>query len=189
MAASDFDFVIGRWDVTNRKRDDMLDPQCTDWTQFRSTGEHRPLPGGAGNIEAYATHEMPGLGEFHGLALRLYEPSSDLWRIWWSSSASPGRLDPPVEGRFDGPRGDFRTHDVINGVPVGVRFLWDDLGPTQCRWQQAFSHDGDRTWDTNWVMEMSRQAAPVNTDSNSGMVPPGRFELPTFGTGNRRSIP
>ncbi len=158
MASTDFDFVIGTWAVANRKRADMLDPECTEWLEFASTGEHRLLPGGAGNIETYESHEMPGLGEFHGLALRLYDPATDLWRIWWSSSAAPGRLDPPMEGRFDGARGDFRTDDVVNGTPVRVRFLWDDLGPTQARWQQAFSHDGGQTWDTNWIMDMTRLA-------------------------------
>jgi hypothetical protein len=158
MASTDFDFVIGRWAVANRKRADMLDPACTDWLEFASTGEHRQLPGAAGNIETYESSQMPGLGEFHGLALRLYEPAEDLWRIWWSSSAAPGRLDPPVEGRFDGTHGDFRTDDVIKGKRVRVRFQWDDLGAAQARWQQAFSYDDDHTWDTNWIMDMTRLA-------------------------------
>jgi len=158
MASTDFDFVLGRWTVTNRKRADALDPGCTEWHEFGSTGEHRALPGGAGNIEAYETHALPGLGEFHGLALRLYEPESDTWRIWWSSSTSPGRLDPPMEGRFDGPVGTFRADDVIDGRALTVQFLWTDLGDDRARWEQAFSHDDGRTWDTNWIMDMVRAA-------------------------------
>jgi hypothetical protein len=158
MAITDFDFVLGRWTVTNSKRADLLDPSCTEWLEFGSTGEHRALPGGAGNIEAYETHEMPGLGEFHGLALRLYDPASDTWRIWWSSSTTPGRLDPPMEGRFDGRIGTFHADDTIGGLPVQVQFLWTDLGDDGARWEQAFSHDGGHTWDTNWVMSMVRAA-------------------------------
>lgn len=153
--ASAFDFVLGRWDVSNRKRTDSLDPRCTEWHEFASTGEHRALPAG-GNIETYETHAMPEIGEFHGLALRLYEPGTDTWRIWWSSSTTPGRLDPPMEGSFDGKHGDFFADDVIDEQPIKVRFQWDDLGPDTARWQQAFSHDGGTTWDTNWIMDMVR---------------------------------
>jgi hypothetical protein len=100
----------------------------------------------------------PGLGEFHGLALRLYEPESDTWRIWWSSSTSPGRLDPPMEGRFDGRVGTFRADDVIGGRAVKVQFVWTDFGDDRARGEQAFSHDDGQTWDTNWVMNMTRAA-------------------------------
>lgn len=158
MTTSDFDFVLGRWIVTNRKRADMLDPECSEWLEFGSIGEHRALPGGAGNIEAHETHEMPGLGEFHGLALRLYDPQTDTWRIWWSSSTAPGRLDPPMEGRFDGPVGTFRADDVIGGRTVKVQFLWTDFGDDRAQWEQAFSYDEGQTWDTNWVMSMTRAA-------------------------------
>lgn len=156
MAYSDFDFVLGDWNVRNRKRRDMWDAACTDWDEFASTGTHRALPGQAGNLETYLTAQLPGVGEFHGLALRLYEPASDLWRIWWSSSARPGRLDEPVVGRFDGTRGVFQCLDTIDGIEVDVRFVWDDLPGGTARWQQAFSRDGGATWDTNWVMDMTR---------------------------------
>lgn len=151
-----FDFVLGRWIVTNRKRTDLLDPAGEDWLEFASTGEHRALPGGAGNIEAYETHELPGVGAFHGLALRLYDPATDLWRIWWSSSLAPGQLDAPLEGRFDGACGTFVADDVIADRALKVRFVWSDLGQDSARWEQAFSHDGGQTWDTNWVMNMAR---------------------------------
>lgn len=156
MSNADFDFVLGRWAVRNRKRTDMLDPDCGDWIEFTSTGEHSPLPGGAGNLETYETREMPGIGEFHGLALRLFDPAEDCWRIWWSSSAAPGKLDPPMEGRFESTRGEFRAQDTIDGRQVVVRFVWEDLGAQGARWQQAFSHDDGVTWDTNWVMDMTR---------------------------------
>jgi hypothetical protein len=155
--AAAFDFVIGRWSTTNRKRIDPLDPNDAEWLEFNSTGEHRALPGG-GNLETYETSSMPGLGEFHGLALRLYEPASDTWRIWWNSSTTPGKLDPPMEGRFNGTHGEFFADDVVNDQSVKVRFEWDDLGPDAARWQQAFSHDGGTTWDINWVMDMVRTA-------------------------------
>lgn len=154
-----FNFVIGEWLVSNRKRIDMLDPDCEEWVEFPSRGLHRALPGRAGNIETYETHDLPGVGEFHGLALRLYDPAEDLWRIWWSSSLTPGELDPPLQGRFDASRGTFVAADVIAGRPVKVRFVWSDLGADGARWEQAFSHNDGETWDTNWVMTMTRAGA------------------------------
>ncbi|HXH79568.1 hypothetical protein [Nocardioides sp.] len=151
-----FDVVLGEWHVSNRKRVDMLDQDSDEWVEFRSRGVHRPLPGRAGNLETYETYEMPGVGEFHGLALRLYDPAEDIWRIWWSSSLTPGKLDPPLEGRFDAGRGTFVTDDVIAGRSIRVRFVWSDLGVDRASWEQAFSRDEGQTWDTNWVMNMTR---------------------------------
>ena len=158
MPSTDFDFVHGSWNTRNRRRRDPLDATSTEWDEFASTGIHTPLPAGAGNLETYATTEFPGLGRFDGLALRLYEPVADEWRIWWSSSATPGLLDPPLVGRFDGSRGEFFSRDVVRGVEVGVRFSWLDLGPATARWEQAIRRDDGADWDTNWVMEMSRTA-------------------------------
>jgi hypothetical protein len=151
-----FDFVHGRWHVVNRKRRDALDPDCTEWDEFASTSEHRALPGKAGNLETYETHDLPGVGEFHGLALRLYDPDADEWRIWWSSSRTRGHLDVPMVGRFEGTRGVFFSDDVVTGVKVGVRFVWEHLPDDSARWEQAFSRDGGQTWDTNWVMTCTR---------------------------------
>jgi hypothetical protein len=30
--------------------------------------------------------------------------------------------------------------------------------PDSCRWEQAYSADGGKTWETNWIMEFTRQA-------------------------------
>ena len=158
MPHTDFDFVHGSWAVRNRRRRDSLDAASTEWDEFASTGTHAPLLGGIGNLETYETTEFPGLGQFSGLALRLHQPDTDTWRIWWSSNAAPGRLDPPLVGGFEGRRGTFFSRDVVNGTDVEVRFVWQHVDDTTAIWEQAFSTDGGDTWDTNWVMEMTRTA-------------------------------
>jgi len=90
---------------------------------------------------------------FEGFTLRLFDPETGIWRIWWASIRFPGVLDRPVEGRFDGDRGEFQCDDVIGGKPVKVRYAWRVLSPTTNRWEQSFSYDDGVTWRTNWISE------------------------------------
>jgi hypothetical protein len=39
---------------------------------------------------------------------------------------------------------------------IYVRFLWTHQSENVARWEQAFSDDGGKTWETNWIMEMER---------------------------------
>jgi hypothetical protein len=155
-AQRDFDFLQGRWTVHNRRLERPLDPDSTEWREFTMEVENRPLPGGLGNLDTYCTAEFPGQPEFAALALRLFDRDSELWRIWWVSSSSAGQLDTPVLGRFAGRHGRFECDDVLAGWPVKVRYEWWREASTP-RWQQAFSFDGGRTWNENWLMEWHRR--------------------------------
>ena len=153
MPISDFDFLPGRWHVANRRLVDTLDPACDEWEEFEATSEAQAILGGAGNMDQF---HVPATG-YRGYSLRLYDPAADLWRIWWASTARPGRLDPPVEGRFlpDG-TARFECEDVLEGVPIGVRFVWSDMTGDAARWEQFFSFDAGATWKSNWVMLLER---------------------------------
>ena len=150
MPVSDFDFLPGTWRVANRKLADTLDPGCDEWIAFEATSTARAILGGIGNIDHFVTEG------YEGFSLRLYQPETDSWRIWWSSTQRPGRLDPPVEGRFSGGRARFACEDVLEGVPIHMRFDWSDITADSARWEQSFSFDGGATWKPNWVMELSR---------------------------------
>ena len=153
MPVTDFDFLPGTWRVRSRKLTDTLDPACDDWVEFDATSEARAMLGGAGNVDHF---RAPALG-YEGFSLRLYDPDRDLWRIWWSSTQRPGRLDPPVEGRFaaDG-TATFACEDVLDGVPIRMRFVWSEIRAGHARWEQAFSFDGGASWKPNWVMVLER---------------------------------
>ena len=155
MPVTDFDFLPGHWRVASRRLVDTLDPACDEWEEFEATSEARAILGGVGNIDHLRVEGQ----DYEGFSLRLYDPDQDLWRIWWSSTARPGRLDPPVEGRFDGDRrARFECDDVLEGVPIRMRFDWSEITDSSARWEQAFSFDGGDTWKINWIMQLSRDA-------------------------------
>jgi hypothetical protein len=68
-----------------------------------------------------------------------------------------GTLDlPPVVGQFDGKRGEFYNQQTWEGRAVLVRYVWLDISPKSSRMEQSFSSDGGKTWEVNWICELSR---------------------------------
>ncbi|WP_405144926.1 hypothetical protein OG589_44040 [Sphaerisporangium sp. NBC_01403] len=147
---NDFDFLIGTWNVTNRRLKERL-KGCTEWDEFPGVSTSKSIFGGTGNMDEI---DFPTMG-FSGLTLRLYDPEREEWSLYWTSSRS-SVIEPPVIGRFDGGVGEFYADDTHQGIPVRVRYLWSGITATTCRWEQAFSTDGGRTWETNWIMEHTR---------------------------------
>jgi len=94
-----------------------------------------------------------GGAPFVGFTLRLFDPSDQTWRIWWSSTRAPGVLDTPVVGRFTDGHGVFDATDTIAGRATLVRFEWFADQPL---WQQSFSYDGGETWNLNWQMRFTK---------------------------------
>lgn len=149
----DFDFLFGSWAVRNRRLRGRL-AGSAQWDVFDGISLARPVWGGAANMDEYEA-EAP-FGRIHGMTVRLYEPATRQWRLYWANRAA-GIFDAPMVGRFDGGRGEFYNQELHQGRAVYARFIWSGIAPTSCRWEQALSSDGGTTWETNWVMEMTRR--------------------------------
>lgn len=149
---SDFDFFVGKWKIRNRKLRERL-TNCADWDEFDAIGECRLILNGFGNTDTFKTD----LGDehFEGMTLRLFDPNTHLWSIYWASTSNVV-LDVPQVGSFDGTKGGFLAKDVWNGTPVIVKFIWDKTNEDAPVWSQAFSADAGETWEWNWFMHMSR---------------------------------
>ncbi|MEU7935462.1 hypothetical protein [Micromonospora echinofusca] len=147
----DFDFLAGTWNVANRRlRERHVGGD--DWDEFPGLSVARGFFGGAGSFDEIT---FPTRG-FSGATVRIFDPAAGSWSIYWMSSRR-GMLElPPVVGRFVDGVGTFLADDVDEQRPVRCRFVWSAITPTSCRWEQAFSTDGERTWETNWVMEFTR---------------------------------
>ena len=85
--------------------------------------------------------------------MRAYAPEKWTWSIWWLDGRNPTHLDAPVVGGFSGHIGLFFADDVLDGKPIKVRFTWTANPGQNPRWEQAFSDDAGRNWETNWRME------------------------------------
>lgn len=153
---SDFDFIIGRWRVHNRKLADVADPDCTQWVTFGAVAHAEPIFSGLGHVDRIWAEAPPGGEPFEGFTLRQFDPQTRVWRIWWASSKRPGYLDPPVQGSWSDGYGRFFCNDELNGQLVKVRFEWTSQTPSTARWEQAFSYDSGVSWRVNWVMELTR---------------------------------
>jgi hypothetical protein len=151
--ATDFDFLVGRWNVKHRRLRQRLE-DCHEWDEFDGTSEVRNLMNGHANVDDNVL-ELPQ-GHYRAVTLRSFDPKTAQWAIWWLDARHPHQLDVPMIGSFSAGVGTFYADDQINGRPIRVRFLWSDITAESCRWQQAFSVDSGKTWETNWIMNFRR---------------------------------
>jgi hypothetical protein len=149
--ASDFDFLVGEWRVQNCKLKERLN-NSNEWFEFEALAECRKILNGLGNIDSF--RPLPEEQSPEGMALRLFNPQTRLWSIYWADSET-GTLDVPQIGSFENKIGRFYARDTFQGKDIIVQFHWDANGKTP-KWSQAFSADNGETWEWNWYMTFHR---------------------------------
>jgi hypothetical protein len=148
---NDFDFLTGTWDVANRWRTEFLDPD-SEWEEFPGISHaSRHFDGGANFDEITFPSKS-----FSGLTLRLYNPDTGQWSLYWASNLT-GVLFPPVTGQFKEGVGEFFGEDRHNDAPILTRFRWSGITADSAHWEQAYSADSGETWVNNWYMDLTRR--------------------------------
>ncbi len=150
--ARDFDFHIGTWKTHVKRRVKPLTGSTT-WVEMNGTTVVRKVWDGKANLVELVA-DTPN-GRFEGLNLRLYNPASRQWSLSFASS-SDGTLAPPTIGEFKNGRGEFYAQETLNGRAILVRFIISDITPDSCHFEQAFSVDGGKTWEVNWIATDTR---------------------------------
>lgn len=149
----DFDFFVGEWKIYNRKLKERLN-KSNQWTEFEGITTCRKILDDLGNIDDGIMNIESD--KFHFMTLRIFNPNTQEWSLYWSDSRI-GFLTIPMIGKFENGIGHFYALDTHNDQHIFSRFIWSDITPTSCHWEQAFSVDGGQTWETNWTMDMVRQ--------------------------------
>lgn len=148
----DFDFEIGNWKTHVSRRLHPL-TGSTSWVELNGTTSVRKVWNGRGNL---AELEADGpSGHLEVLSLRLYNPESRQWSLNTANS-NGGTLSVPTVGEFKNGRGEFFDQEMFNGRMILVRNVWSEITPTSCLFEQAFSDDGGKTWEVNWIARDAR---------------------------------
>ena len=150
----DFDFEIGTW-RTQLKR--LVHPLSgsDDWAEYEGVTTVRKVWDGRANLVELVA-DGPA-GHFEGLNLRLYNPQSRQWSLNFASSRGGALTEPTIGGFVDG-IGTFYDQELFDGRAVFVRFVITPVDPDAIHFEQAFSTDGGKTWEVNWLATDTRIA-------------------------------
>ena len=148
----DFDFEIGRWKTHLKRRLHPLSGSNA-WVEYDGTTMVRTVWDGKANLVEL---EVDGTaGHIEGASWRLYDPQARQWSLNFANSAA-GVLSPPTIGGFTHGRGEFQSRETLDGRAILVRFVIAPRGADVCDFEQAFSADGGKTWEVNWIATDTR---------------------------------
>jgi hypothetical protein len=146
-AQRDFDWEIGNWKTKLQRRVRPL-TGSNEWVEYEGTSVVSSIWGGRANlVELDVTGPA---GRIEALSLRLYNPESRQWSLNFSNVRT-GTMSPPTIGEFRSGRGEFYSQETLNGRAILVRFIISDISRDSARFEQAFSDDGGKNWEVNWI--------------------------------------
>jgi hypothetical protein len=151
----DFDFLIGNWKAHVRRLPDRLNNSNT-WVEYDGISNHKKLLDSNSNFEEFDVTSTDKKLHIKAETLRLYNPTSRQWSIYLVDVDNGTLSLPPVVGGFTGTRGEFFDQEDFKGRAILVRYVWLNISPQSARMEQSFSSDGGKTWEVNWICELSR---------------------------------
>jgi hypothetical protein len=148
----DFDFDFGTWKTHSSR---LMHPLTgsTTWVDMDGCTVVTKVWNGRANLAEYKADGTAGHIEL--LALRWFNPNTHEWNIDFATP-NVGTLGIPGVGEFKNGRGNFYDQEQINGKYILVRFSIWGITPDTAQSEQAFSDDGGKTWETNWINKYTR---------------------------------
>jgi hypothetical protein len=148
----DFDWEYGDWTTHIHRLQHPLTGSKT-WVDYDGTTKiHRFWDGKAHMVELDVSGPA---GRIEGISVRLYNPAAHQWSLNFANSAA-GVFSTPTVGEFKNGRGEFYDMEELGGRMILVRNVWSDITPTSGHFEQAFSDDGGKTWEVNWIATDTR---------------------------------
>jgi len=148
----DFDFELGSWKIHLKRRLHPLTGSNT-WIDFDGTSVTRKVWEGRSQLEEFETDGAAG--HIEGLTLRLYNPQTHQWSLYWAN-AKDGTIVAPQVGQVKDGRGEFYGQDTLDGKLIYIRFIWSNTDSNTPHFEQSFSDDRGRTWEVNWITDQTR---------------------------------
>jgi len=150
---SDFDFLLGKWQVRSKRLKNRL-VGSKEWIEFPAKLEGgRKLLNDLAILDQFKAEYN---GEyFEGVSLRVFNPATKLWTIYWIDSSHP-EMTEQVVGAFKDGKGEFYGEELFKGKQVKLRFIWSEITAISALWEQAYLDEEQNEWETNWIMEFTR---------------------------------
>jgi predicted nucleic acid binding AN1-type Zn finger protein len=169
----DFDFLFGTWKFHLKRRVNPLSGS-NNWVEFDGIDVARRVWDGRANVDEL---ELDGpTGHIEGLTLRLYNPQSHQWSLYWANGKAGMIGGPPNVGAFNNGRGEFLCQDAYKGRLVLVRYIWSEITPNSAHFEQSYSDDGGKSWEANWITDQTRapdESADANPVPTVAQMDPG----------------
>jgi hypothetical protein len=151
----DFDFLIGDWTAHLKKRLHPLSGS-NDWVEYDGTSSTRKIWDDRANAEEFDVDSPVHHLHIRGQTLRLYNPDSHQWSLYLVYAAKGQLPMPPMVGQFTDGHGEFYDQEEFDGRMIFVRYYWTSISSTAAQMVQSFSADGGKSWEPNWIVDLSR---------------------------------
>jgi hypothetical protein len=146
--SNDFNFLIGKWHAHTRILKKLF-VHSHDWEDCMGTENVQAFSNGGGDFDVGPI--TCGKTILIGMTVRLYDPSTHQWSLYWAT-ATRGLSGPPQVGHFySNGVGIFDTYYSYRGIPTIARYRWRLLSGNHPYFQQLYSNDNGKTWELNWT--------------------------------------
>jgi hypothetical protein len=156
--SKDFDWMLGNWKADLKKLVNPLTGSTT-WVAYEGTQTTNKVLNGKAVVDEFVVDSPASKTSVEALTVRLYNPANQTWSIYWANAKNGEFSMPATVGRWTNGRGEFYDHEQLNGRWILVRYVWSDVTPTSAHFEQAFSADGGKTWEVNWISNITRTKA------------------------------